>query len=345
MFKIKLSVFLLAVTIEVCSSFFIYDYGAVQTRISMRMSNSNPFSIQDIQLNQFKKNFKSIVLGSSAVAIFPKVTAARLDFDQKEYEARPNKQDAQANPNGNAADYKSVRKDLIDMISARPEKGPTLVRLAWHSSGTYDKMMKNGGSQKGTIRFEEELKHSANAGLDVAVAWLEPIYKKFNRVTDLSYADLYTLAGVVAIKELGGPDIKWRSGREDSYNTKDVTPNGRLPDADKGSPDKTAAGLRTVFNRMGFNDQEIVALSGAHALGRCHASASGYAGAWTFTPTTFNNQYYVLLKGLKWVPAVNVLGKPAEKLQYEDPSGKLYVLGEIILKIENFITRFNVSCV
>ena len=47
-----------------------------------------------------------------------------------------------------------------------------------------------------------------------------------------------------------------------------------LSQPDSGSPPKTAAALRTVFNRMGFNDREIVALSGAHALGRCHADAS-----------------------------------------------------------------------
>lgn len=59
----------------------------------------------------------------------------------------------------------------------------------------------------------------------------------------------------------------------------------------------SAQHLRDIFYRMGFNDQEIVALSGAHALGRCHATASGYVGPWTPTPETFNNLYFVLLKG------------------------------------------------
>ena len=141
------------------------------------------------------------------------------------------------------------------------------MRLSWHSSGTYDKITNSGGSGKGTIRFKEELDHGANAGLDNAINWLEPIYKKYSANADLSYADLYTLAGVQAIKTLGGPTIPWKAGRVDSYDEKDATPDGRLPDADKGNPMKTAAGLRSVFNRMGFNDQEIVALSGAHALG------------------------------------------------------------------------------
>ena len=138
--------------------------------------------------------------------------------------------------------YKAIRDEIADLIKKTPDKGPTLVRLAWHSSGTYSKITKDGGSQKGTIRFREELQHGANAGLDSAIQWLEPIYKKYHSTSDddLSYADLYTLAGVVAIKTMGGPDINWRAGRIDSYNAiLDVTPNGRLPDADKGSPDKT----------------------------------------------------------------------------------------------------------
>ncbi len=82
-----------------------------------------------------------------------------------------------------------------------------------------------------------------------------------------------------------GPQIAWRPGRTD----KDVaacTPDGRLPDATQG-----AAHLRGIFGRMGFNDQEIVALSGAHALGRCHTDRSGFDGPWTFSPTVLTNDY------------------------------------------------------
>ena len=52
---------------------------------------------------------------------------------------------------------------------------------------------------------------------------------------------------------------------------------------------------------MGFNDQEIVALSGAHALGRCHTDRSGYDGPWSFSPTTFSNSYFQLLLSESWV--------------------------------------------
>jgi catalase (peroxidase I) len=101
-----------------------------------------------------------------------------------------------ANPSqaASAVDYKAVANDIAELVKSDGDKGPTLVRLAWHSSGTYDKISKTGGSSLGTIRFKEELAHGGNAGLaDTAVAWLEPIKAKYGK--DLSYADLYTLAG------------------------------------------------------------------------------------------------------------------------------------------------------
>jgi cytochrome c peroxidase len=85
---------------------------------------------------------------------------------------------------------------------------------------------------------------------------------------------------------MGGPTIGWKSGRVD-LPAEYVTADGRLPNADSGPPlaDKADADhLRNIFYRMGFNDQEIVVLSGAHALGRCHETASGYRYVYlTFT--------------------------------------------------------------
>ena len=88
--------------------------------------------------------------------------------------------------------------------------------------------------------------------------------------------------------------------------------------------------MRDIFYRQDFNDQEIVALSGAHALGRCHADASGYVGPWSGTPLLFNNSYFVLLKGLKWAP-----NDEAAKFQYKDPSGQLMMLPSDIALIED----------
>lgn len=110
----------------------------------------------------------------------------------------------------------------------------------------------------------------------------------------ITYSDLWILGGVAAIQEMQGPIIPYRPGRSDR-DVSFCTPDGRLPDATKGSDH-----LRNIFNRMGFNDQEIVALSGAHALGRCHTDRSGFDGPWTFSPTVLTNDYYRLLVEEKW---------------------------------------------
>ncbi|KAF7713322.1 Cytochrome-c peroxidase [Penicillium ucsense] len=169
--------------------------------------------------------------------------------------------------------------------------GPVLVRLAWHASGTYDKTTGTGGSNGATMRFAPESDHGANAGLKHARDFLEPIKAQFPWIT---YSDLWTLAGAAAIQELGGPVIPWRPGRQD----KDVaacTPDGRLPDASKNQDH-----IRAIFGRMGFDDREMVALSGAHALGRAHTDRSGYEGPWDFSPTVFTNDYFKLLVDEKW---------------------------------------------
>ena len=227
------------------------------------------------------------------------------------------------------ARFGALRADVVQLMRRDPDFGPTMVRLAWHSSGTYDRMSKTGGSGGGTIRFKEELAHGGNAGLDRAVARLEPVKRKH---PDVSWADLIAFVGVVAVEEMGGPKIGFSYGRVDEMDPGAVTPDGRLPDADKGDGPgkKTTKGLRDVFTRMGFGDRELVALSGAHALGRCHADASGYEGPWSGTPTLFNNSYFVLLKGLEWTP-----DDTKAKFQYKDPSGRLMMLPSDIALIED----------
>ena len=147
---------------------------------------------------------------------------------------------------------------------------------------------------------------------------------------------------MAAIKQMGGPTIGWSSGRVDEP-VEAVTPDGRLPNADSGEPlaDKADSDhLRTIFGRMGFNDQEIVVLSGAHALGRCHETASGYSGPWTPTPTTFNNAFFSILSSLKWVPK-DWSGPP----QYVDgATGRLMMLPTdyVLLEDKSFMKWVNV---
>ncbi|KAA1471769.1 cytochrome c peroxidase [Dentipellis sp. KUC8613] len=194
------------------------------------------------------------------------------------------------------ADYQKVYNRIAESLDADDyddgSYGPVVVRLAWHSSGTYDKASNTGGSNYATMRFAPEALHGANNGLNVARDHMEKIKKEFSWI---SYGDLWTLGGVAALQEMGGPKIPWRPGRIDG-EAKDVTPDGRLPDATQG-----ASHLRDIFGRMGFNDQEIVALSGAHALGRCHVDRSGFDGPWTFSPITLTNDYFRLLVDEKWI--------------------------------------------
>ena len=133
----------------------------------------------------------------------------------------------------------------------------------------------------------------------------------------ISYSDLWILASYVGLEHTGGPVIDFTPGRvdhlDDSYWSQ--MSYGRLPAAEKyccphlSDSDAAASldaesgtvkgweGLCThvrneVFYRMGFNDQEIVALlCGGHVYGRCHPNFSGYAGPWVEDMTKFSNEY------------------------------------------------------
>lgn len=186
--------------------------------------------------------------------------------------------------------------------------GPVLLRLSWHVSGTYDKNDNSGGSFGGTYRFKKEANDPANKGLQNAAHFLEPIAKEFPWI---SHGDLYTLAGVTALQEMQGPKIPWRPGRVDA-DEKDAPENGRLPDATQG-PDY----VRHYFGRFGFNDQEIVALIGAHSLGKTHLKNSGFEGPWGAATNVFSNEFYRNLLNDKWKLEKNEAGNE----QYDNDSG------------------------
>ena len=192
---------------------------------------------------------------------------------------------------------KRTREEIDEAIAAalKTETAnacPFAVRLAWHSSGTFDKKDGSGGSNSASMRFEPESADGANAGLEKARALLAPIAEKY---PELSIADLWIRAGCKAIELCGGPKINFQAGRVDADdNSKCKT--SVLPDAALD-----AAHLRDVFYRMGFDDKEIVCLSGAHTLGSCHTDRSGFDGPWTENPTTFDNSYFTNLLEKKWV--------------------------------------------
>jgi len=157
----------------------------------------------------------------------------------------------------------AVKQDIRKvLLNENGNSCPLAVRLAWHSSGTYSKEDNTGGSNGATMRFAPEKDEGANAGLDIERDALEAVKKAHPAC---SYADIWTLAGAVAIEAAGGPVIDHKLGRSDAADGSACPMTGRLPDASQG-----AQHLRDVFYRMGFDDEAIVALSGAHTLGRCH---------------------------------------------------------------------------
>ena len=129
------------------------------------------------------------------------------------------------------------------------------------------------------MRFSPELDDPENKGLEKARLKLEGIKKKYGDA--ITYADLWIFASYIAIEAMGGPYIRFAAGRSDKKKQSLCPAHGRLPDAEGDGKH-----IRSVFNRMGFSDQEIVVLiGGGHVLGRCHPESSGYEGPWVDNPS------------------------------------------------------------
>ncbi|XP_073260757.1 probable L-ascorbate peroxidase 6, chloroplastic/mitochondrial isoform X2 [Populus alba] len=231
------------------------------------------------------------------------------------------------------AQLKSAREDIKELLKSN-SCHPILVRLGWHDAGTYNKNIEEWprrGGANGSLRFDIELKHAANAGLVNALKLIQPIKDKYSGVT---YADLFQLASATAIEEAGGPKIPMKYGRVDVSAPEECPEEGRLPAA---GPPKPVDHLREVFYRMGLNDKEIVALSGAHTLGRSRPERSGWGkpetkytkngpGApggqsWTAEWLKFDNSYF---KDIKQRKDDDLLVLPTDAALFEDPSFKVY---------------------
>eukprot|EP00611_Tribonema_gayanum_P003655 TRINITY_DN128_c4_g1_i1.p1 TRINITY_DN128_c4_g1~~TRINITY_DN128_c4_g1_i1.p1 ORF type:complete len:344 (+),score=109.27 TRINITY_DN128_c4_g1_i1:51-1034(+) len=177
------------------------------------------------------------------------------------------------------AALKKAQKEIRELLQ-KENCGPICVRLAWHDSGTFTaakagQSFASAGGANGSIRFDPEIKHGANAGLSKGLKLLEPIKASCPSV---SWADLLQMASAEFVVMAGGPRIAMRYGRVDAVGPDDCPVEGNLPGAGApfGDGSKDAGEhLRKVFHRMGFNDQEIVALSGAHTIGRAFKERSG----------------------------------------------------------------------
>jgi catalase-peroxidase len=181
--------------------------------------------------------------------------------------------------------------------------GGLMIRLAWHSAGTYRTTDGRGGSASGTIRFAPLNSWPDNANLDKARRLLWPIKKKYGRA--LSWADLMILTGNVALESMGFKTFGFAGGRDDVYEPLDINWGPEVtwladerftaerqikgpmaasqmgliyvnPEGPNGKPDPLAAAhdIRLTFGRMGMNDEETVALiAGGHTLGKAHGAA------------------------------------------------------------------------
>ncbi|KAK7367276.1 hypothetical protein VNO80_09285 [Phaseolus coccineus] len=124
-------------------------------------------------------------------------------------------------------EIEKARRELRALINTN-KCVPLMLRLAWNDACTYDAERRTGGPN-GSIRAKQELKHETNKGLEKAVQLCETVKAKLKKV---SYADLYQLAGVVAVELIGGPYIDFVPGRMDSH---EFPREGRLLNGEEGN--------------------------------------------------------------------------------------------------------------
>ncbi len=208
-------------------------------------------------------------------------------------------------------DYQALKKDLLVLMTDSQSwwpadwghYGPLLIRMAWHSAGTYRIGDGRGGASSGAQRFAPLGSWPDNANLDKARRLLWPIKRKYGR--SLSWADLMILAGNVALESMGfktfgfgggrvdvwapEEDIYWGgedtwlgdkrySGDRDLENPLAAVQMGLIyvnPEGPNGNPDPIAAArdIRETFARMAMNDEETVALiAGGHTFGKTHGA-------------------------------------------------------------------------
>ncbi|MDP3191148.1 catalase/peroxidase HPI [Rhodoferax sp.] len=235
--------------------------------------------------------------------------------------------DSKTNPMGADFNYRdevkqldvdALKKDLKALMTDSQDWWPAdwghygglMIRMAWHSAGTYRIADGRGGGGQGNQRFAPLNSWPDNANLDKARRLLWPIKKKYGN--KLSWADLIILAGNMAYESMGLKTFGFAFGREDIWHPeKDIywgaekewlAPSGGAnsrysgerdldnplaavmmgliyvnPEGVDGQPDplKTAQDIRVTFERMAMNDEETVALTaGGHTVGKTHGNGS-----------------------------------------------------------------------
>jgi len=228
--------------------------------------------------------------------------------------------DEESNPYGEDFDYaeafaaldlEQVKADIETVLTDSQDwwpadwghYGPLMIRMAWHSAGTYRVHDGRGGAGGGQQRFDPLNSWPDNANLDKARRLLWPIKQKYGR--SLSWADLMILAGNVSLESMGFKTFGFAGGREDDWEPEIVNwgpetemlgrdrfdEKGELqgslaamqmgliyvnPEGPGGNPDPIASAkqIRASFGRMAMDDAETVALiAGGHTFGKVHGAA------------------------------------------------------------------------
>ncbi|MGI5158342.1 catalase/peroxidase HPI [Microbispora sp. CA-102843] len=230
------------------------------------------------------------------------------------------KNPAVANPLGEDFDYAeafssldlaAVKRDIAEVLTTSQDwwpadfghYGPLMIRMAWHSAGTYRISDGRGGAGSGQQRFAPLNSWPDNGNLDKARRLLWPVKKKYGK--NISWADLLILTGNVALESMGfktfgfaggrvdawepdddvywGPETTWLgderySGDRELENPLAAVQMGLIyvnPEGPNGNPDPIAAArdIRETFRRMAMNDEETVALiAGGHTFGKTHGA-------------------------------------------------------------------------
>lgn len=209
-------------------------------------------------------------------------------------------------------DYFALKEDIKTLMTDSQDWWPAdygsyaglMIRMSWHSAGTYRSGDGRGGTREGKQRFAPQNSWPDNANLDKARRLLWPVKQKYGQA--ISWADLFILAGNVALESAGFETLGFAGGRVDTWEPQtDVYfgsedkwlandkrwKDGELemplaavqmgliyvnPQGPNGNPDPIASAkdIRISFGRMGMNDEETVALiAGGHTLGKAHGAA------------------------------------------------------------------------